>query len=373
MLWTTSGRPLEGHRWLTRALALDPEPSVARARALSVCGHETANLGRLDEALALAAAGRELGEQLEDRPAVAFADLASGMALLFQSQYPSALLRLESAIAAYRAENNLFYLCNTLFTMTVATSLAGDPRAVGYAEEAVAVSESHGAQWSQAWALATLGLYHWQQGQPEQAVVRLRRALSLRRLGHEACGTGFSLEILAWAMTATGQHERAATLLGACHSIWRSAGVSLAERGPIKAHHDVCEQRARAAIGQAHYAEAFHRGTRLSLSAAITYALGQGVDPESANSPSIATSFLFTALTGREREIAPLVAQGLTDREIAAHLVITHRTVNAHVGHILAKLDFTSRAQIATWVTAAQATSDPSGAGPEPETGAKGQ
>jgi predicted ATPase/DNA-binding CsgD family transcriptional regulator len=359
MLWTTSGQPLEGHRWLTRALALDPAPSRARARALSVCGHETANLGRLDEALALATAGRALGERLDDRLAVAFADLASGMTLLFQSQYNSALSRLESALAAYRAENNLFYLCNTLFTITLVTSLAGDPRAVGYGEEAVAVSESHGAQWSQAWALATLGLHYWQRGLPEQAAGSLRRALSLPRLGKDAWGTGFSLETLAWTMAATGQHERAVTLLGACHGIWRSAGVSLAERGPIKAHHDDCEQRARAALGPARYAAAFQRGTRLSLSAAIAYALGQTVAPESSQSPSTATGSSFTALTRREREIAPLVARGLTDREIAAQLGVAHRTVNAHVGHLLAKLDFTSRAQIATWVTAAQAGSDP--------------
>jgi non-specific serine/threonine protein kinase len=101
VLWTTSGRPLEGHRWLTRALDLDVEPSVARARALSLCGHESANLGRLDEALAIAARGRALGEALHDPAAVAFADQASGMALLFQSQYVSAMSQLERARAAY--------------------------------------------------------------------------------------------------------------------------------------------------------------------------------------------------------------------------------------------------------------------------------
>ena len=49
-------------------------------------------------------------------------------------------------------------------------------------------------------------------------------------------------------------------------------------------------------------------------------------------------------------EIAGLVAQGLSNREIASKLVISQRTAETHVEHILTKLGFTSRAQIAAWV-----------------------
>jgi non-specific serine/threonine protein kinase len=55
-------------------------------------------------------------------------------------------------------------------------------------------------------------------------------------------------------------------------------------------------------------------------------------------------------LTRREREVADLVAQGMSNREIAAKLVVSPRTAEAHIEHILLKLDFTSRAQIAAWV-----------------------
>jgi len=44
------------------------------------------------------------------------------------------------------------------------------------------------------------------------------------------------------------------------------------------------------------------------------------------------------------------VAQGMSNREIAAKLVVSPRTAEAHIEHILIKLDFTSRAQIAAWV-----------------------
>jgi DNA-binding NarL/FixJ family response regulator len=54
-------------------------------------------------------------------------------------------------------------------------------------------------------------------------------------------------------------------------------------------------------------------------------------------------------LTPREREIAGLVARGLSNREIAAELVIAQRTAETHVEHILSKLGFNRRSQIAAW------------------------
>ncbi len=56
-------------------------------------------------------------------------------------------------------------------------------------------------------------------------------------------------------------------------------------------------------------------------------------------------------LTAREREVAALVARGMSNREIAEALVISEGTAEVHVKRILGKLDFKSRAQVATWVT----------------------
>ncbi|MFD0491878.1 LuxR C-terminal-related transcriptional regulator [Saccharopolyspora spinosporotrichia] len=55
-------------------------------------------------------------------------------------------------------------------------------------------------------------------------------------------------------------------------------------------------------------------------------------------------------LTRREREVADLVARGLSNRQIAQQLVIAKRTSDSHIEHILTKLGFSSRAQIAAWV-----------------------
>lgn len=67
-------------------------------------------------------------------------------------------------------------------------------------------------------------------------------------------------------------------------------------------------------------------------------------------SPRHTAADKFGGLTAREHEVAILIAQGKTSREIAGVLVISERTAEGHVNNILGKLGFTSRAQIAAWV-----------------------
>jgi non-specific serine/threonine protein kinase len=62
-------------------------------------------------------------------------------------------------------------------------------------------------------------------------------------------------------------------------------------------------------------------------------------------------------LSSREREVALLITQGLTNREIAEQLVIAERTADTHVTNILNKLGLNSRAQVAAWTVARGMTS----------------
>jgi non-specific serine/threonine protein kinase len=70
-----------------------------------------------------------------------------------------------------------------------------------------------------------------------------------------------------------------------------------------------------------------------------------------AQAEQVAMSRPATPLSTRELEVASLVAQGLSNKEIAARLIIAERTVDAHVNHGLTRLGFTSRVQLAAWHT----------------------
>jgi predicted ATPase/DNA-binding CsgD family transcriptional regulator len=90
-------------------------------------------------------------------------------------------------------------------------------------------------------------------------------------------------------------------------------------------------------------ARLFEEGRRLPLAQAITF--GFDNRPEESPRPGPAAG-----LTKREFEVAALVARGLTNREIAAELFLSVRTVEVHVDHILSKLGFRTRTQLAAWV-----------------------
>jgi ATP/maltotriose-dependent transcriptional regulator MalT len=60
----------------------------------------------------------------------------------------------------------------------------------------------------------------------------------------------------------------------------------------------------------------------------------------------------YAGLTARERQVAALIAQGLSNRQIASELVVGEVTVASHVANILAKLGYSSRTQVASWATA---------------------
>jgi DNA-binding NarL/FixJ family response regulator len=85
----------------------------------------------------------------------------------------------------------------------------------------------------------------------------------------------------------------------------------------------------------------------------LTYALQQPSEKPPAKPPAPAASEA-PPLTPREWQVARLIARGRSNKEIAAELVISLRTAENHVEHILTKLSFTSRAQVAAWASASQ-------------------
>ena len=156
------------------------------------------------------------------------------------------------------------------------------------------------------------------------------------------------LDSLGRVATAEGRGERAALLLGAAEGIWDVVGMS--ETGnPFAFAPSRSDglQQARTLLGKQRFRELFRRGSQLSLDDAVPFALEAEATriqpPPAPAEPS--------PLTRRELEVADLVADGLSNPEIAARLVISVRTAQGHVENILRKLGFNSRSLIAAWVT----------------------
>ncbi len=87
----------------------------------------------------------------------------------------------------------------------------------------------------------------------------------------------------------------------------------------------------------------------MTIDEAVDFAVNEKM-PVKPSAPVITKS--TTRLTVREQEIAALIAQGLSNKQIAAKLVVSERTAESHILNILNKLGFNSRTQIASWATA---------------------
>ncbi|MEU0571959.1 helix-turn-helix transcriptional regulator, partial [Nonomuraea sp. NPDC005983] len=107
---------------------------------------------------------------------------------------------------------------------------------------------------------------------------------------------------------------------------------------------------ARDRLGEAVVALLWAEGTAMTAEGAVACALG-GPVPDLAPA-DLAPVMQESRLTDREREIAELVARGLSNRAIADELVISPATAARHVADILSKLGFSTRTQIAAWVVA---------------------
>jgi DNA-binding CsgD family transcriptional regulator len=101
-------------------------------------------------------------------------------------------------------------------------------------------------------------------------------------------------------------------------------------------------------VGAPRFGAEFAAGRQLTRAAAVRLALGEPTGSDTTGHDASIRS----PLSAREAEIACLVADGLTNKQIASRLFLSERTVDSHVRNILTKLGSSSRAQIATWVTA---------------------
>ena len=206
-----------------------------------------------------------------------------------------------------------------------------------------AVSDSNGL----ALSLAKLGQVMAASGDLEAAHRLLSESLAIKHELGDRPGMAYALERFALVAAGHGRPERALRLAGAAAALRESVGSPLdaTAHAALEAHLDGARRALRPQAAEG----AWLQGSRMPLEEAVQYACS--ADALAApNLGSTRASQSGGPLTAREREVSALVARGLTNRQIAAELVLSERTVDVHVSNILSKLQLTSRAQLAAWV-----------------------
>jgi predicted ATPase/DNA-binding CsgD family transcriptional regulator len=335
----------EGVRWLDELLASGPgnpalgglpyflrgflavlqtDPTAARpplARA-AILARDAGQLRLLAESLAIGsvaanmAGDRTAARRLLDESQVA----AEG------SDEPSAMLAFFQA----RALNGLF---------------EGDVDTVRASSSAgVRLSRETGDTYGLEMLLINLGSVALLTDERDQAQSLLAEALRISDEIDDRVAQYVLLDLLGCHAAGAGRARRAAQLLGAAEAVRTGVGATLLPTAaPLVAQ---AEAAAIAALGTSGFEAEFNAGKHLSRDAAIRMALG-GPAQVVAATPDDAS---VAPLAKREADVARLVAEGLSNKQIGARLFISERTVDSHVRSILNKLGFNSRAQIASWM-----------------------
>jgi DNA-binding CsgD family transcriptional regulator len=217
----------------------------------------------------------------------------------------------------------------------------------GRTEDAAVVYQRCGAP--QGWDLARLGVL------PVWAIAaRVAAALGAHDDVRYLCGRlePYRGRYVVGGGGATGYLGPVELTLGACASAlgdWTAARRDLRQAGTMCREAGMPGLRVEAdcLLVEALEASGDPVATRAVAGQALPLARSLGMSPWARRLEQVAVP--DDPLSPRERQIAALVAEGLSNREIAANLVISERTAQNHVQHILGKLDFANRAQIAAW------------------------
>jgi predicted ATPase/DNA-binding CsgD family transcriptional regulator len=309
-----------------------------------------------------------------------------GFLAVLQGDWTAARPALEKAISASRRAAQPVQLANSLAMASIADNMAGDRtsamRLLAEADEAAAGLDDVPAKVSvlQARALGALfegdsetlklvstegarlsrevgDLYalHMMNlnlggaallaGDLEESKARYLESLRIAYRIDDRIGQYYLLAALAHHAAVGGQAKAAAQLLGASEKIRIGAGATvMPAMSPIIAQ---ARDTAAAALGRSRFEAELEAGKQLSRESAVNMALGEPVHHggEATNGAGVGL------LAKREAEVARLVADGLSNKQIGARLFISERTVDSHVRSILNKLGFNSRAQIAGWIS----------------------
>jgi predicted ATPase/DNA-binding NarL/FixJ family response regulator len=348
--WQISGLLQEGRYWLAKAAEQVPADSRERARALVVRAYLGALQGQPGEAISDARSGIEIAARIGDEPAAARGYLYLNLALTFAGQFA------EAAEAGAQAGRRLESLGDRIGLLTLDTQLGHLANSTGDVAAAMAYADQGLRRFGDSRELWLHGYLHTTQalallaqpGRDADCASAIGMALRAKYELGDIVGIALALEVHAWLAARAGRATRTAWLLGAAAPRWAAAGGRLAAAAVLEEFHRQAAEAARQALGGERYDELVRAGERHALDQVVSLAVDDA-DELPGTGPSV-SAVPSGVLTARERQIAALVAGGLSNRQIAERMVISKRTVDAHVEHIFAKLGLKSRVQLTVWL-----------------------
>jgi predicted ATPase/DNA-binding CsgD family transcriptional regulator len=324
------------------------EDKQALASALAAQAFAVRKAGDPDGAFTLALRAIELLRELDDRYELGRTLTIFSFLAMSVGKYDEAQAMLDEGLPLLRATGNTYRIA-------MALNFQGDlwrcqreyaKAAIAY-DESIALLREIEAGRDLASVLHNQGHAALHLGQVEQARDLFRESMAVHQEQHNEMGMAECLLGFAALATADRMPAAGARLLAAAEAIGGSQVTS--EWAATRLAYEHYLQRTRDRLTEARFLEEQAVGQSLSLEQAVAYALETAVTGAAA----VAAGKKLDELTPRQREVAILVAQAKSNDEIAEELVVSRRTVETHVSHILGKLGFGSRAQIVRWAVEA--------------------
>jgi predicted ATPase/DNA-binding CsgD family transcriptional regulator len=331
----------EGHSWLTRFLHNDGKASVDRARALLALAWLQVAQGHPEGAPTTAQA-LMMAEEL-DPERVPRALLLTGTLIAGEDpERASSLLR--DAVMRARASRSAADTAFALFGLGWSLGLAGyEDEAERHLRASLALCEETGDLWWRGAVQLRRAMVAWLQGNAGIMSATTADALRTSRVVPDLLTCANALGVTGVA-EVDREVRLAAYLFGAAERFWEDAGGSVFSTQPWDHLLEAAKIRCQTALGTAAYEEEHRRGRASVIYDAIAAALRDQPRPSTDHKDEG-----NLGLTQRELEVAELVSMGLTNKQIAARLVISTRTAETHVQNILSKTGFTTRTQLAAW------------------------
>jgi DNA-binding CsgD family transcriptional regulator len=271
-----------------------------------------------------------------------------GWLALMQEDYPTARKLFEEGLLLARALGDEWAVCLSLTNLCCVVVRQGDFSIAGrVVEEAVSSARNVGERFLLPFSLDVFGQLSIAEGRQADARAPLRESLLVRRELGSRSGITYSLESIAALAAAESEPLRAIHLAGAAAAVREKIGERLSPMGQ-----SLLEQwlvPLRETLEHDTVRSAWETGRVLSLEQAVELALVATQPPFPQTDQLSASERGVGRLSPREQQVAGLLAEGLTNRQIAVELVVTQRTVASHIEHILEKLGFASRHQVAGW------------------------